>query len=584
VAPTAERRAERFTIAGVRREHPEVLLSGAKVAFVTSRDPVKAPIFFRQVPLPFDFANHHTEQIRYSLGTVEEDRPPRVLLEGLPVCGNCHSFDRDGRTLGMDVDYANDKGSYVVTPLEPVTHLTPERIITWSDYKRGDGQLTFGLLSQLSPDARYVMSTVKDRSIFVGLPERLEYSQLFFPIRGILAFYDREHREYHSLPGANDPSFVQSNPNWTPDGKQLLFARTNAYHSDKVDASEGVILPVAAASEFLKGERGFQYDVYRIPFNDGKGGQPSPFLGASSNGMSNYFPRVSPDGKWMVFTESKNFMLLQPDSRLFIVPAAGGVARAMRCNTAKMNSWHSWSPNSRWLVFSSKLRGPYTQLWLTHVDELGNDAPPVLLEHLMSQERAANIPEFIAATAGSLQRIVDDFSDGGNYHYRVAKTLIHYNDLEEAVKRLDRALLVQPRDPDVWLERGAVLFSLGKKEKSFDDFRTAMVLAPDDYRGPYNLGVAQLASNQGQAAVDSLSTAIRLNARLPEILYQRATANLLLENVAAALADIRGAIALDPTSKKFRKFEMDLERQDGGRSLGADPVERTAADDDARSE
>lgn len=183
VAPNA---SVRVTIAGVRREHPEVLLSGAEVAFVTSQDPVKAPIFFRQVPLPFDFANHHTEQIRYSLGTVEEDRPPRVLLEGLPVCGNCHSFDRDGRTLGMDVDYANDKGSYVVAPLEPVTHLTPERIITWSDYKRGDGQLTFGLLSQLSPDARYVMSTVKDRSIFVGLPERLEYSQLFFPIRGIL--------------------------------------------------------------------------------------------------------------------------------------------------------------------------------------------------------------------------------------------------------------------------------------------------------------------------------------------------------------------------------------------------------------
>ena len=33
-----------------------------------------------------------------------------------------------------------------------------------------------------------------------------------------------------------------------------------------------------------------QYNLYRIPFNDGKGGQPEPILGASNNGMSNNFP------------------------------------------------------------------------------------------------------------------------------------------------------------------------------------------------------------------------------------------------------------------------------------------------------
>ena len=40
-----------------------------------------------------------------------------------------------------------------------------------------------------------------------------------------------------------------------------------------------------------------------------------------------------------------------------------------------MNSWHSFSPNGRWLVFSSKSRSPYTQMFLTHVDEQGNDTP-----------------------------------------------------------------------------------------------------------------------------------------------------------------------------------------------------------------
>jgi Tol biopolymer transport system component len=69
--------------------------------------------------------------------------------------------------------------------------------------------------------------------------------------------------------------------------------------------------------------------------------------GASQNGMSNSFPKISPDGKWIVFVQAKNGQLMRPDSKLYIVPAAGGTARLMNCNTSLMNSWHSFSPNGR---------------------------------------------------------------------------------------------------------------------------------------------------------------------------------------------------------------------------------------------
>ena len=46
----------------------------------------------------------------------------------------------------------------------------------------------------MSPDGKYVVSTVKDRSVFVPEPD-LAFSQLFFPIKGILAVYDRQTRE-----------------------------------------------------------------------------------------------------------------------------------------------------------------------------------------------------------------------------------------------------------------------------------------------------------------------------------------------------------------------------------------------------
>src|SRR5208283_2496076 len=116
-----------------------------------------------------------------------------------------------------------------------------------------------------------------------------------------------------------------------------------------------------------------------IPFNLGKGGKAEPLAGAFNNGQSNFFPKYSPDGKWIVFCKAKSFMLLQPDSQLYILPAGGGEARRLRANLPLLNSWHSWSPNGKWLVFSSKVNGPYTQLFLTHIDSRGESTPPVVL-------------------------------------------------------------------------------------------------------------------------------------------------------------------------------------------------------------
>src|SRR5204863_690303 len=118
-------------------------------------------------------------------------------------------------------------------------------------------------------------------------------------------------------------------------------------------------------------ETQIQYDLYRVPFNGGRGGTPERITGASQNGMSNNFPKVSPDGRWIVFVQNRNGLLMRPDSRLYIVPAQGGKARQMQCNTPLMNSWHSFSPNGRSLAFSSKSRSPYTQLYLTHLHKHG---------------------------------------------------------------------------------------------------------------------------------------------------------------------------------------------------------------------
>ncbi len=174
------------------------------VRIQTSPDPVAAPIFYREVNLPFQEAVKDPSRIRWRFGSVASRQSPPIVLQNMPVCGNCHSFSADGSVLGMDVDYANNKASYVLTNTAPEMTLATSDIITWSDYRREDNQQTFGLLSQVSPDGRYAVSTVKDRSVFVP-QDNLAYSQLFFPIKGILAVYDRQTKEYRALPGADDP-------------------------------------------------------------------------------------------------------------------------------------------------------------------------------------------------------------------------------------------------------------------------------------------------------------------------------------------------------------------------------------------
>jgi Flp pilus assembly protein TadD len=514
------------TISGFRDGKLRNPVSGGTVAIQTSNDPAGAPIFYRDVPLmPSELekgvikplAPAAIPLIAWRLRDLAEPRG-KVVLEGMHTCANCHSFSADGKTMGMDLDGPqNDKGLYAITSVRPQMSIRDEDVITWKSFKdQPSGPMRVGFMSAISPDGQHVVTTVGveqdlSRNYYVANFMDYRFLQVFYATRGVLTVYDRTTGRRQSLPGADDPRLVQTNATWSPDGKYLVFARAEG----KDAYAEG-----GKVAEYANdpNETAMQYDLYRVPFNEGRGGRAEPIAGASQNGKSNSFPKISPDGRWIVFVQARNGLLMRPDSQLYIVPARGGAARRMRANTPLMNSWHSFSPNGRWLVFSSKGRSPYTQMYLTHIDENGDDSPAILIEGSTAANRAVNLPEFVNIPPGGLAKIEAPAA--------------------EFYARFDRA----------WeLSRN------GQFEAAIPAWRSALELNPDDARANNNLGFALARQGRLAESIACWETALKSNDQIPEVrknlvgaLENLGVACLRKGNLAEALPHLLRAVELDP--------------------------------------
>jgi len=583
-----------FTSGNARRP-----VSRGHMLLHTSADPVGAPIFYRDVPLmptklekgvikPLD--SRAVPLIAWRLRDVSETRS-RVLLEDMHSCANCHSFSGDGKTLGMDLDGPeNDKSLYTLVPVEQKMTIRNEDVISWTSFRGELGsQLREGFMSQVSPDGRRVVTTIKPpgtkgtQFYYVANFEDYRFLQVFYPTRGILVWYDRAARKLQPLPGADDPRYVHTSAVWSPDGKYLVFARAEA----KDPYPPGVKMAAYANDP---AEVRIRYDLYRIPFNDGKGGKPEAIAGASGNGMSNSFPKISPDGRWLVFVEARNGLLMRPDSQLYIVPAAGGQARRMLCNTPLMNSWHSFSPNGRWLVFSSKSRSPYTQMFLTHIDSEGRDSPAILIENSTASNRAVNIPEFVNIPPAGIESIEAPAADFYR-QFDVASALTKKGEYAAAIREWTKALEMSADDARAHNNFGASLAGVGRMEEAIAQYQQALALKPGYPEAHDNLGNALARAGRLDEAIDhyrqalegdpasaeahnNLGTALTEQGHLPDAIGQFEAALAIRPDYAEAHNNLGIALAaggrLDEAAAHYRKaIESDPAYTDAHNNLGA---------------
>ncbi len=186
-----------------------------------------------------------------------------------------------------------------------------------------------------------------------------------------LAYYRLDRRELKTVAAIADPFQLETQPSWSPDGRYLYFASAAKLWPDYV----------TFPSEYFSRLR---YDLKRVRYDveADRWGPVETVLSAEQTGKSNANPRVSPDGRFLLFTlcDHGNFALYQPESDLYVLNLEDGKYRKLECNSEFAESWHSWSSNGRWIVFSSKRpTGIFTRLYLAYLDSDGRAAKPFLL-------------------------------------------------------------------------------------------------------------------------------------------------------------------------------------------------------------
>jgi hypothetical protein len=187
-----------------------------------------------------------------------------------------------------------------------------------------------------------------------------------------IAYYNADAKQAKSNAQINDVNRLETYPSWTPDGKYLYFSSAPVLWKD---------LDKVPPENYQK----VKYDIRRVSYDieTDTWGQPETVLSADTTGMSILQPRVSPDGRFLLFLMCQYgcFPIYQPTSDLYMMNLDTGEYKKLdNINSRYSESWHSWSSNSRWITFSSKRAGGlFTRTYFSFIDEKGNASKPFIM-------------------------------------------------------------------------------------------------------------------------------------------------------------------------------------------------------------
>ncbi len=302
-------------------------------------------------------------------------------------CVNCHSYNKGNDSNFMFHMRGSIGGTYFYKggEITKINLKTPEM-------KNG------AVYPRWHPSGKFVAfsSNKVVQQFHSSNNKKVEVSDL----ESCLVLYDTERNEMLSAGFEEQEKFMDTYPEWSPDGKYIYFCRTGQI---------GEVYDYSA----------IRYDLYRASFDASgrKFGNPELVFEASARDKSVSFPRISPDGRYLVMTMQDYgcFPIWHKETDLFILNTDSLTVRKMELNSNQTDSYHSWSANGRWMVFSSKRTDGLTaRPYIAFIDENGCASKPFVLpqedpDFYYRFLKTYNIPELsdtrISINPGLIRRI-----------------------------------------------------------------------------------------------------------------------------------------------------------------------------------
>ena len=200
--------------------------------------------------------------------------------------------------------------------------------------------------------------------------------------------------------------YLESTPAFSADGKTLYYLRAKAFD-------------VPAQVDSVK------YDLMKAPFDAATGtiGEIETVIPASEEGFSVTFPRPSYDGRWLMYNKAdfSIFPIDHKEADLWLLDLQTGESRPLdEVNSPYSESFHNWSSDSRWFLFSSRRAdGLYVQIYISSIDEDGNCTKPFVLPQKNPRKYyhdtlySFNVPDFTKSkvrfrTRGTYREVFSD--------------------------------------------------------------------------------------------------------------------------------------------------------------------------------
>jgi len=291
-------------------------------------------------------------------------------------CVNCHSYAA-GDPNNMMFHVRGKQGGTVIIAdgkTEFVDLKTP-------------GTLSAGVYPYWHPSGDYIAYSVNvTRQLFHNRPDKVLD---VYDLASDVVIYDVENGHLITPPSLQDSTLFETFPAFSADGKTLYFCA--AFPGENPDGDKADPLDL-------------RYSLYQTSFDpeDGSVGNVVTKV-VELEGKSIAFPRPSPDGRYIMFTVSSygTFPIWHPEADLYMLdPESGKVDILEELNSRDTDSYHSWSSNSRWVVFSSRRTdGLHTRLYIALLKEDGTFTKPFLLPQYSAGYydellQSFNIPEF----------------------------------------------------------------------------------------------------------------------------------------------------------------------------------------------